>query len=87
MKRLISHKRIWGADKISAVDMGYIFEDLIKRFSESYDEDAGAHFTSRDIIYLMTDLLVAEDKEAMIEEGVVKTVYDMTMGTSQMFYI
>ena len=72
-----------GADKISAVDMGYIFEDLIKRFSESYDEDAGAHFTSRDIIYLMTDLLVAEDKEAMIEEGVVKTVYDMTMGTSQ----
>lgn len=73
-----------GADKISAVDMGYIFEDLIKRFSESYDEDAGAHFTSRDIIYLMTDLLVAEDKEALIEEGVTKTVYDMTMGTSQM---
>ena len=35
-----------GADKISAVDMGYIFEDLIKRFSESYDEEAGAHFTS-----------------------------------------
>ena len=73
-----------GADKISAVDMGYIFEDLIKRFSESYDEDAGAHFTSRDIIYLMTDLLVAEDKDALIEDGVTKTVYDMTMGTSQM---
>lgn len=73
-----------GADKISAVDMGYIFEDLIKRFSESYDEDAGAHFTSRDIIYLMTDLLVAEDKEVLMKEGVVKTVYDMTMGTSQM---
>lgn len=73
-----------GADKISAVDMGYIFEDLIKRFSESYDEDAGAHFTSRDIIYLMADLLVAEDKDVLIEEGVTKTVYDMTMGTSQM---
>lgn len=73
-----------GADKISAVDMGYIFEDLIKRFSESYDEEAGAHFTSRDIIYLMTDLLVAEDKDVLIEEGVTKTVYDMTMGTSQM---
>lgn len=73
-----------GADKLSAVDMGYIFEDLIKRFSESYDEQAGAHFTSRDIIYLMTDLLITEDKEAMIEEGVAKTVYDMTMGTSQM---
>lgn len=73
-----------GADKITAVDMGYIFEDLVRRFSESYDEQAGAHFTSRDIIYLMTDLLISEDKESMIEEGVAKTVYDMTMGTSQM---
>ncbi|MCM1427578.1 MAG: type I restriction-modification system subunit M, partial [Eubacterium sp.] len=73
-----------GADKITAVDMGYIFEDLVRRFSESYDEQAGAHFTSRDIIYLMTDLLIAEDKDTMIEEGVAKTVYDMTMGTSQM---
>ena len=73
-----------GTDKITAVDMGYIFEDLIRRFSESYDEQAGAHFTSRDIIYLMTDLLIAEDKDILIEEGVAKTVYDMTMGTSQM---
>lgn len=73
-----------GADKITAVDMGYIFEDLVRRFSESYDEQAGAHFTSRDIIYLMTDLLISEDKSTMIDEGVAKTVYDMTMGTSQM---
>lgn len=73
-----------GADKITSVDMGYIFEDLIKRFSESYDEQAGAHFTSRDIIYLMTDILISEDKDLLIEEGVAKTVYDMTMGTSQM---
>lgn len=73
-----------GVDKITAIDMGYIFEDLVRRFSESYDEQAGAHFTSRDIIYLMTDLLIAEDKDTMIEEGVAKTVYDMTMGTSQM---
>ena len=73
-----------GADRITAVDMGYIFEDLVRRFSESYDEQAGAHFTSRDIIYLMTDLLISEDKDTMIEEGVAKTVYDMTMGTSQM---
>ena len=73
-----------GADKITSVDMGYIFEDLIKRFSESYDEQAGAHFTSRDIIYLMTDILISDDKDILIEEGVAKTVYDMTMGTSQM---
>ncbi|MBI6013197.1 HsdM family class I SAM-dependent methyltransferase, partial [Clostridium perfringens] len=60
------------------------FEELVRRFSESYNEQAGAHFTSRDIIYLMTDLLIAEEKDALIEEGVVKTVYDQTMGTSQM---
>lgn len=73
-----------GIDKVTAVDMGYIFEDLVKRFSESYGEDAGSHFTSRDIVYLMTDLLIAEDKETLKKEGVEKTVYDMAMGTSQM---
>ncbi|TVX97942.1 type I restriction-modification system subunit M [Cohnella terricola] len=73
-----------GADLITAVDMGYIFEDLIKTFSESYNEEAGAHFTSRDIIYLMTDLLICDEKNSLVENGVVKTVYDQTMGTSQM---
>lgn len=73
-----------GPDIISSTDMGYIFEELVRRFSESYNEQAGAHFTSRDIIYLMTDLLISEDKDILIEEGVVKTVYDQTMGTSQM---
>lgn len=71
-------------EKISAVDMGYIFENLVRRFSESYNEEAGAHFTSRDIIYLMSDLLVAGDESAFTGDGISKTVYDMTMGTSQM---
>ena len=71
-------------EKISAVDMGYIFENLVRRFSESYNEEAGAHFTSRDIIYLMSDLLIAGDNNAFSKEGISKTVYDMTMGTSQM---
>ena len=79
-----SSKADMGPDKITSVDMGYIFEDLIKKFSESYNEEAGAHFTSRDIIYLMTDLLIAEEKDILTDEGVVKTVYDMAMGTSQM---
>lgn len=70
-------------EKISAVDMGYIFENLVQRFSESYNEEAGAHFTSRDIIYLMCDLLV-DDRTAFDSDGITKTVYDMTMGTSQM---
>lgn len=70
-------------DKISAVDMGYVFENLVQRFSESYDEEAGAHFTSRDIIYLMCDLLTDQTKLSGTS-GRTFTVYDMAMGTSQM---
>lgn len=70
--------------KYSSVDMGYIFENLVQRFSESYDEEAGAHFTSRDIIYLMCDLLVTNYELDLDEDGMHCTVYDMTMGTSQM---
>ena len=80
VKEFASSKGYLGPDKISAVDCGYIFEDLVRRFSESYGEEAGAHFTSRDIIYLMTDILVS----GMNFNGDNITVYDMTMGTSQM---
>ena len=69
--------------KISAIDMGYVFENLVQRFSESYDEEAGAHFTSRDIIYLMCDLLTM-NADFSGEDAPTKTVYDMAMGTSQM---
>ena len=79
-----SDKGDFSPEKITAVDMGYIFENLVQRFSESYNEEAGAHFTSRDVIYLMCDLLVAGDNNAFGEDGISKTVYDMTMGTSQM---
>lgn len=68
----------------TTVDMGYIFENLVQRFSESYNEEAGAHFTSRDIIYLMCDLLVTNSEALNDEDGLHCTVYDMTMGTSQM---
>ena len=81
IKEFNSDKGYLGADKVSAVDCGYIFEDLVRRFSESFDEEAGAHFTSRDIIYLMTDLLLCN---ADLSKGGNVTVYDMTMGTSQM---
>jgi len=73
-----------GPDEITSTEMGYIFEELVRKFSESYNEHAGAHFTSRDIIYLMTDLLIAEEKDTLIKTGVAKTVYDQAMGTSQM---
>jgi len=79
-----SKKADMSPEKVTSVDMGYIFEELVRKFSESYDEQAGAHFTARDIIYLMTELLVAPDKDSIISNGCNKTAYDMTMGTSQM---
>ena len=84
IKEFCTEKAYLGADKVSSVDMGYIFEELVRKFSESYDEHAGAHFTARDIINLMTELLVGEDEERLEEEGISATIYDMAMGTSQM---
>ena len=84
IQEFCSKKAYMGADEISAVDMGYIFEELVRKFSESYDEQAGAHFTARDIIYLMVELLIAPDREKIKQEGITATIYDMTMGTSQM---
>ena len=80
IKEFNSPKGYLGADKVSAVDCGYVFEDLVRRFNESYGEEAGAHFTSRDIIYLMTDILLSDTNF----NGQNFTIYDMAMGTSQM---
>lgn len=79
IKEFNTPKGYLGADKVSAVDCGYVFEELVRKFNESYGEEAGAHFTSRDIIYLMTDLLLCNSR---LSDSI--TVYDMTMGTSQM---
>lgn len=84
IQEFISPKGDMSPDKITSTDMGYIFEELIRKFSESYDEQAGAHFTSRDIIYLMTELLIAPEKDDIKVNGCTKTAYDMAMGTSQM---
>lgn len=84
IKEFCTPKAYLGADQITSVDMGYIFEELVRKFSESYDEQAGAHFTARDIIYLMSELLVGDDEEKLEEEGITASIYDMAMGTSQM---
>jgi type I restriction enzyme M protein len=84
IKEFCTAKAYLGADKVSSVDMGYIFEELVRKFSESYDEQAGAHFTARDIINLMAELLVGDDEKRLEEEGIIATIYDMAMGTSQM---
>ncbi len=84
IQEFCTQKAYMGVDAISAVDMGYIFEEFVRKFSESYDEQAGAHFTARDIIYLMAEILVAPKREQLQEDGITASIYDMTMGTSQM---
>ena len=84
IKEFNSDRAYLGTDRISSVDMGYIFEELVRKFSESYDEQAGAHFTARDIINVMADILIAGDEQRLAEEGVSVDIYDMAMGTSQM---
>ena len=84
VKEFCTPKAYLGADQVTSVDMGYIFEELVRKFSESYDEQAGAHFTARDIIYLMAELLVGDHEEQLENEGITASIYDMAMGTSQM---
>ena len=83
IKEFCTAKAYLGADQISAVDMGYIFEELIRKFSESYNDQAGAHFTARDIIHLMSELLIGDKGQELKDEGIVASIYDMAMGTSQ----
>lgn len=84
IKEFCTQKAYLGADVVSSVDMGYIFEELVRKFSESYNDQAGAHFTARDIIYLMAELLIGDKEQELKEEGIVASIYDMAMGTSQM---
>lgn len=67
--------------------MGDLFEELIRKFAEVSNETAGEHFTPRDAIRLMVDLLFAEDTEALTEPGIVRTVYDPTAGTGGMLSV
>ncbi|GHH72987.1 DNA methyltransferase [Streptosporangium violaceochromogenes] len=64
--------------------MGYVFEDLIRRFAEASNETAGEHFTPREVIELMVNLLIAPDADLLRESGVVRTVLDPACGTGGM---
>jgi type I restriction enzyme M protein len=69
---------------ISTLDMGYLFEDLIRRFSEISNETAGEHFTPREVIRLIVDLLLVNDAPALVGEGIIRQVYDPACGTGGM---
>lgn len=74
-------------DVLSNADMGDLFEELIRKFAEASNEEAGEHYTPRDAIRLMVDLLFAEDSTSLIEPGAVRTVYDPTAGTGGMLSV
>lgn len=72
---------------MDSMEMGYVFEDLIRRFAEQSNETAGEHFTPREVIRLMVNVLFIEDKNILTQEGIVKTLYDPACGTGGMLSV
>lgn len=72
---------------ISNLEMGYLFEDLIRRFSEISNETAGEHYTPREVIRLIVSLLLINDKDALTGSGVIRQIYDPAAGTGGMLSI
>ena len=74
-------------DRVTNSQMGSVFEELIRKFAELSNETAGEHFTPRDVIRLMVDLLFIEDDDALTMPGIVRSIYDPTAGTGGMLSV
>jgi type I restriction enzyme M protein len=74
-------------DNVSNLEMGYLYEELVRRFSELSNETAGEHFTPREVIRLMVNLLFIEDDELLTKPGVVKSMLDPACGTGGMLSV
>jgi type I restriction enzyme M protein len=74
-------------DVVSNLEMGYLYEELIRRFSELSNETAGEHFTPREVIRLMVNLLFIDDEDVLTRPGIVKTLYDPACGTGGMLSV
>jgi type I restriction enzyme M protein len=74
-------------ETVSNVEMGLIFEELIRKFAEASNETAGEHFTPRDVVRLIVNLLFATDDEVLSKPGIVRSVYDPTAGTGGMLSV
>lgn len=72
---------------MESMEMGYVFEDLIRRFSEQSNETAGEHFTPREVIRLMVNILFIEDRDILTQDGIVRTLYDPACGTGGMLSV
>ena len=87
IKEFISPKANLHPDVISNLEMGYIFEEIIRRFSESHNEDAGQHYTPREVIRLMVNILFHDDNDILSGNNVAKTIYDPACGTGGMLSV
>lgn len=74
-------------DRVTNMQMGLVFEELIRKFAEASNDTAGEHFTPREVIRLMVNLLFVEDDEVLSKPGVVRTIYDPTAGTGGMLSV
>lgn len=74
-------------DKVSNYQMGQIFEELVRRFNEALNENPGEHFTPREVIRLMVNLIFTEDREQLRKEGIIPTVYDPCCGSGGMLTV
>ena len=74
-------------DKVGNAEMGHVFEELIRKFAELSNETAGEHFTPREVIRLMVNLLFIEDDDVLTKPGVVRTIYDPAAGTGGMLSV
>ena len=87
IKEFTSPKANLHPDVISNLEMGYIFEEIIRRFSESHNEDAGQHYTPREVIRLMVNILFYDDNDILSGNNVAKTIYDPACGTGGMLSV
>ena len=87
IKEFTSVKANLHPDVISNLEMGYIFEEIIRRFSEAHNEDAGQHYTPREVIRLMVNILFYDDNDILSGSNVAKTIYDPACGTGGMLSV
>ena len=87
IKEFTSSKANLHPDVISNLEMGYIFEEIIRRFSEAHNEDAGQHYTPREVIRLMVNILFNDDNDILSGNNIAKTIYDPACGTGGMLSV
>jgi len=87
IKEFTSPKANLHPDVISNLEMGYIFEEIIRRFSEAHNEDAGQHYTPREVIRLMVNILFYDDNDILSGNNIAKTIYDPACGTGGMLSV